>query len=97
MVDAERLFSPKLAAFMESKGYNLKAKYITTIRNWRRVSDERGLSSLQHCKYNYQFLEMILADLMPWYSDTYDFGLLEVNRYACLVSFKYLFLYYLGV
>lgn len=80
VVDAERLFSPKLAAFMERKGYDYEARYITTIWNWRRASDERGLSSLLCFKYNYQFVQMILADMMPWYTETYDFGLLEVNR-----------------
>ena len=71
MVDAERLFSPKLAAFMQQKGYHFEASYITTVWNWRRASDERGLSRLQ----------MILTELMPWYRGLYDFSLLEVNRY----------------
>ena len=56
VVDAECLFSPK-------QGYDYEARYITTIWNWRRASDERGLSSLQRCKYNYQFLQMILAHI----------------------------------
>ena len=81
MVDAERLFSPKLAAFMQQKGYHFEASYITTVWNWRRASDERGLSSLQRCKFNYKFLNMILTELMPWYRELYDFSLLEVNRY----------------
>ena len=89
VVDAECLFSPK-------QGYDYEARYITTI-NWRRASDERGLSSLQRCKYNYQFLQMILADLMPWYNDTYDFGLLEMNRYICVVKLFQIHSYYPGV
>jgi len=84
VVDAECLFNPKLAIFMKNKGYDFEARYITTIWNWRRASDERGLPSLQRCKYNYQFLQMILADLMPWHSERYDFSLLEVNRYERL-------------
>ena len=67
VVDAEHLFSPNLASFMEKKGYHVEASYIRTVWNWRRASDERGLSSLQRCKYNYQFLQMILKDLMPWH------------------------------
>lgn len=47
VVDAERLFNPKLAAFMEKKGYTCEANYISVIWNWHRASDERGLSSLQ--------------------------------------------------
>ena len=44
VVDAERLFSPSLAKFMEKKGYNFEAKYIRTIWNWHRACDERGLT-----------------------------------------------------
>jgi len=80
VVDAERLFDPKLALFMEKRGYNFEAKYIRTVWNWRRASDERGLSSLQRCRYNYEMLNYILEDLMPWYNNSYDFSTLEVNR-----------------
>ena len=80
VVDAERLFSPKLAAFMDKKGYSFEAHYIKTVWNWRRASDERGLCSLERSRFNYQFLNMILKDLMPWYKEFYDFSLLEVNR-----------------
>jgi len=81
VVDAERLFSPDLAQFMEDKGYHFEAKYIRTIWNWRRASDERGLSECTRSKFNYSMLNMILDELMPWYKQCYDFGLLEVNRY----------------
>jgi len=64
VVDAERLFSPKLASFMERNGYGFEAKYIRTIWNWRRVSDECGFSSLQCCQFNYELLNMILQDLI---------------------------------
>ena len=73
VVDAERLFNPKLAAFMEKKGYTFEANYISVIWNWRRASDERGLSSLQRSRFNYKLLNLILVDLMPWYKDSYDF------------------------
>ena len=39
VTDAERLFSPKLAAFMEKKGYSFEARHIKTVWNWRRASD----------------------------------------------------------
>ena len=79
--DAEILFSDGVESFMRKKGYDY-AKYIGTIKNWRRACDERGLSSLQRCKFNYQMLELILDELMPWHSKLYDFSLLEVNRYG---------------
>ena len=54
--------------------------FVRTVRNWRRACDERGLSSLQPSKFNYQLLNLILDELMPWYTEQYDFSLLEVNR-----------------
>ncbi len=60
-----------LAKFMKRKGYDYEAQFIQTIRNWRRACDERGLTELQRSKFNYQFLNMILDELMPWHKDTY--------------------------
>ena len=72
VIDAERLFNPDLAAFMQQKGYDYEAGYIQTIWNWRRACDERGLSELQRSKFNYQLLNMILDELMPWHKELYD-------------------------
>ncbi len=77
--DAERLFSPQLAEFMERRGYQYEAKYIQIIWNWRRSCDERGLSQLQRCKYNYELLNYSLDELIPWHTALYDFSTLEVN------------------
>jgi len=77
------LFSSDLAEFMSSKGYHFEVKYIL---NWRRASDERGLSERERSKLNYGLLNMILDDLMPWHSQKYDFSLLEVNRYMVILS-----------
>ena len=82
MVDAAGFFNPDLARFMEKKGYHFDTKFINTIWNWRRTTDERGLSELQRSKFNYQLLNMILDELMPWYKELYDFSFLEVNRYV---------------
>ena len=82
VIDAERLFSPQLSAFMRKKGYDTEATYIETVCNWRRAGDERGLSSLLRSKYNYGMLNMILDELMPWHKQQYNFALLEVNRYV---------------
>ncbi len=80
VIDAERFFNADLATYMHGKGYDYEANYIQTIGNWRRACDERGLSELQRSKFNYQFLNMILDELMPWHKEFYDFSLLEVNR-----------------
>lgn len=82
VVDAERLFGPNVAEFMRKRGYHYELKYVETIWNWRRACDQRGLSELERCRFNYKFLNLILDDLMPWHKDCYDFSLLEVNRYA---------------
>ena len=78
--DAELLFSANLASFMESKEYTYEANFIRIILNWRRSCDERGLSELQRSRYNYQMLNFLLDDLMPWHNEIYDFSTLEVNR-----------------
>ena len=72
--DVENLFSIGVENFMERKGYTYEAKYIRTIRNWRRSCDERGLSQLQRSRFNYQLLEMVLDELMPWHKTQYDFS-----------------------
>ena len=85
VIDAERLFSPELAAFMSAKGYQYEAEYISGIWNWRRACDHRGLSELERCRYNFNFLNLILDELMPWHRTNYDFATLEVNRYILLL------------
>ena len=80
MQDAERLFSLDMVSFMEKKGYTYEAKFIRVVCNWRHAHDERGLTELQRCRYNYEFLNFIIEELIPWYSAHPDFSLLEVNR-----------------
>ena len=65
---------------MRRKGYAYEAKFLETVWNWRRACDERGLSELQRCRFNYQFLTLILDELMPWHTEKYDFSSLEVNQ-----------------
>ena len=80
MTDVERLFGSQLLTFMKEKQYVVEAEYIEAVLDWRRACDERGLSELQRCRYNYKFLNYILDELMPWHRVNYDFSLLEVNR-----------------
>ena len=84
--DAERLLSQEMVQFMTKKGYLFEAHYIETVLNWRRSSDERGLTQIQRSWYNYKMLNYLLDELMPWYRDTYDFSALEVNRYTLLMG-----------
>ena len=80
--DAEIFFSEDVEKFMSKKGYKYEEMFVRTVRNWRHACDQRGLSSLKRCKFNYQLLNCILDELMPWYTKQYDFSLLEVNRYV---------------
>lgn len=79
--DAERLFSFSMLGFMEKNYFTPEADYIRAVLNWRHSCDERGLSEPQRSEYNYQMLNYILDDLMPWY-EHYDYSYLEVNRYS---------------
>ena len=67
---------------MVNRGYEYDVKYIRGIRNWRRSCDERGLTQLQRSRFNYEMLQLILDELMPWSRTCYDFSLLEVNWYV---------------
>lgn len=80
--DAEILFSEGVEKFMQKKGYKYEEKFVRVVRNWRRACDERGLSSVIRSRFNYQLLNLILDELMPWHNDTYDLSLLEVTRYV---------------
>ena len=64
------------------KGYTCETDYISAVSGWRWACDDRGLSELQRCRFNYQMLNYIIKELVPWYHQTYDFSLLEVNRYV---------------
>ena len=77
--DVERLFSPHVAQFMENRSYVYEGYYISTIHNWRRATDERGLSQERRSKFNKDFLFMVLAELIPWHQ-SFDYSTLEVNR-----------------
>ena len=82
ITDVERLFGAGLLEWLKRKQYNAEAKYVEVIHNWHRATDERGLSELQRSRFNYEMLNYILDDLMPWYKVNYDLSLLEVNRYV---------------
>lgn len=78
--DVEQIFSSGVLEFLESKGYSAEAEYVRTIRNWRRASDERGLSDDHRGKFNQELLQYVLDELIPWHLKLQDFSLLEVNR-----------------
>ena len=49
--------------------------------NWHEASDGRGLSQLKRAQYNYEMLNYVLDDWMPWHRENYDFSTIDINRY----------------
>jgi len=78
--DVEILFSEDVEEFMEKNGYTFEATYIRSIRHWRMACDTRGLGQLERCRFNYELLNLILSELMPWYASNLDFSTMEVTR-----------------
>ena len=93
MRDTERLLSKEMVSFMRKRGYSFEAHYIDAILNWRRSSDERGLTQLERSRFNYQMLNYLLDELMPWHKDCYDFSTLEVNRYIYTYAVSKTYIY----
>ena len=54
--DVEQLFGESVITWMENKGYSNEAEYLRVIRNWRRVSNERGLTDEQRSSFNELYL-----------------------------------------
>ena len=52
----ERLFSKSLVAWMDKKGYNFEARYLSIVHNWRRACNERGLPRILQSQFNSNFL-----------------------------------------
>ena len=65
--DAERIFSKSVAQYLRQRGYTNKAVYVQTVCNWHVASDGRGISQLKRCKYNYEMLQYVLDESMPWH------------------------------
>ena len=77
--DVEQIFSLGVLNFMESKNYELEARYIKIIRNWQRLCDEGGLSDDNQSRFNQDFIKYILEELIPWHKQS-DYSTLEVNQ-----------------
>lgn len=65
---------------MEDKGYVMEQQYVQTIACWHEATDGRGLSQLERSHANYQMLNYILDEWMPWHRDLYDFLYADVNK-----------------
>ena len=78
--DAERLLSYHVVDSLRRHGHNTEADYVRIIAQWHEASDGRGLSQMQRCRYNYEMLNFILDEWMPWHRETYDFATIDINR-----------------
>lgn len=81
VVDAERLLSYQVAKFFQEKGYEREYQYVKVIAQWHESSDGRGLSQLKRSQYNYEMLNYIIDEWMPWHKDDYDLSKIDINRY----------------
>ena len=86
LLDAERLLSYHVVESLQRQGYKTEAEYVKVVVNWHNATDGRGLSQLERCKYNYEMLNYIVEEWMPWYKDSYDFSLIDINRLVHLYS-----------
>ena len=87
VVDAERLLSYHVADFFREKGYENEYQYVKVIAQWHESSDGRGISQLKRSQYNYEMLNYILDEWMPWHKDDYDFSKIDINRYFWFLTF----------
>lgn len=60
VVDAERMFNPQLAKYMERNGHEYENAYISAVWGWREAHDRRGLTEVQRSDLNKKFLHFIL-------------------------------------
>ena len=65
----EQLISDAMVEWMDKKGYVFEAKYLCSIRGWRRACDESGLSNDERSQLNREFLDYILDELMPLHTE----------------------------
>ena len=80
--DAERLLSYHVADSLMRKGHVQEAEHVKIIASWHEASDGRGLSQLQRSCYNYQMLNYMLDEWMPWHHENYDFSTIDINRWV---------------
>jgi hypothetical protein len=78
--DVERIFSPAMARYMQVNVHEAEAKFISIISNWHKANDGRGLTEAERSDYNYQLLNFVLDDWMPWHVHNRDFSTIDINR-----------------
>ena len=69
VIDAEKLLSFHVAAFLDEKGYKIEAEYVQIVAKWHEASDGRGVTQLNRYRANYSMLHYIMEELIPWYNE----------------------------
>ena len=80
VVHAERMLSYLVAKFLSKNGYVKEGNYVRIVAGWHEAADGRGLSELQSCKKNYDMLNMIVDEWMPWHKSIPNFVTIDINR-----------------
>ena len=94
VIDAEKLLSFHVAAFLDEKGYKREAEYVQIVAKWHEASDGRGVTQLNRCRANYSMLNYLMEELIPWYNENNDLSSIDINRYClyCIIN-KYIYIY----
>ena len=90
--EAEALLSHHVAKSLKKLGYTEESRYVETVANWHEAHDGRAMKTpgaadskfarqRARSKANYQMMNYLLDDYMPWHKTHYDFRLIDINRY----------------
>jgi hypothetical protein len=95
LVDSEKLASKFVARSLKAKNYEKEANHIQLLVNWHEATDGRGLTQLE-CQYNYEMLNYILDEWMPWHRECYDFSTIDINSYCVKICWLILWNFFLN-
>ncbi len=84
--DRERLISPAVVSFLRKKGDETGANILSTISNWHKAVDGRGLSEEARSVYLSDMKNWLLDDWMPWHTYIHDYSTIDVNRLCTPIS-----------
>lgn len=82
--DCERLISPAVVSFLRERGDEEGARVLSTISNWHKAVDGRGIDEETRSSYLRVMRNWLLDDWMPWHGYIHDYATVDVNRYLCV-------------
>ena len=84
--DAERMISPRVADFMESKGPSETARYFRIFSDYHVANDGHSRTQEWRSTANKATLYYLLDDYMPWRKDGHDLSMIDINKYETFLS-----------